>query len=138
MGGVDCGYQHRLMGAWFANIAHLKNWYKKSFLGLAGFSLLQGFTAWNLAVNSPDRPRIGGQPKSKELKKWEFYSIASEEMLTYVDNKEYQNFGRIQTGTPMHTPTPVPKNYHTKITTCMICSVEEDVTRRVKAFENKK
>ena len=45
MGGVDCGDHHRLMGAGFASVVHFKKWYKKSFLGLTKFSLLQGFTA---------------------------------------------------------------------------------------------
>ena len=29
MGGVDCGDRHRLMGAGFANISHLKNVIRK-------------------------------------------------------------------------------------------------------------
>ena len=57
MGGVDHGDQQRLMGAGFANLAHFKNWYMKEFLRLTDFSFLQGFTAWNLAVNIPERPR---------------------------------------------------------------------------------
>ena len=61
MGRVDRGYQHRLMGKGFTNITHFKKWYKKAFLGLAGFSFFQGFTAWNLAVNRPEIPRQGGQ-----------------------------------------------------------------------------
>ena len=55
-----------------------------------------------------------------------------------VDNEYNQNIERVQTETPMHTPTPVPKNYHTKIPTCVICSTEEGVMRRMKSFENKK
>ena len=26
MGGVDCGYQHRMIGAGFSNVAHFKKW----------------------------------------------------------------------------------------------------------------
>ena len=69
MGRVDRGYQHRFMGEGFANIAHFKKWYKKEFLELAGFSFLQGFTAWRLAVNRPDRPRQDRQKKLRDLKK---------------------------------------------------------------------
>ena len=58
--------------------------------------------------------------------------------MTYTNNEENQNFERVQTETPMHTPTPVPNNYHTKILTCMILSMEEGFMRRVKAFENEK
>ena len=56
--------------------------------------------------------------------------------MTSVDNEENQNFERVQTETPMHTTTPVPKNYHTKIPTYIICSMKEGVMRRMKSFEN--
>ena len=39
---------------------------------------------------------------------------------------------------PCILPHQCQNNYHTKIPTCMIFSMEEDVMRRVKAFENKK
>ena len=123
------------MGSGFSNVAHSKKWYKKPFLGLTNFSFLQRFKAWNMEVDSPDRPILVGQPKFRELKTWEFYSIASKEMMTYVDNVENQNFKRVQTEIPMNNPTPVPKHYHTKIPTCMIFSMEEVVMRRFKAFE---
>ena len=54
MGGVGCGYINGLMGAGLSNLEHFKTWYKKDGLELADFSLLQGFTAWNLAVNIPE------------------------------------------------------------------------------------
>ena len=107
-------------------------------MGLASFSFLQGFTAWNLAVNTLERTIRGGQQKSRELKKWGSYSIEYEGVMTCVDNEENQNFERAKTETSMHTPTPEPKNYHTKIPTCIICSTEEGLMRREKAFENKK
>ena len=44
----------------------------------------------------------------------------------------------MKTETHMYTLAPVPKNYHSKIPTCIICSMEEGVVRRVKSFENKK
>ena len=58
--------------------------------------------------------------------------------MTYVDDDENQNFEWVQTETSMHTPTLVPKNYHTKLPICIICSVEEGIMRRVEAFENKR
>ena len=137
MGGVDHRDQHSLMGAGFKNVAHFGKWYKKAFLGLTDFSLLQVFMAWNLAVNSPERPIRGGQPKIRDMKKWEFYSIDSEEMVTYLYKEENQNFERVQTETPMHTPTPVTNSYHTKIPIYIIYSMEEVVVRGVKSFENK-
>ena len=58
--------------------------------------------------------------------------------MTYVDNKENQNFERVQTETPMYTPTPLPNNCYTNIPTSMVCSMEEGVMRRLKSFENEK
>ena len=60
MGGVDCGDHHKVMGVGFSNVTNLKNWYKKSFLGLDDLSFLQEFTAWNLEKNSQKRPRRFG------------------------------------------------------------------------------
>ena len=62
-GGVDHGDQNRFMGTGFAILVHFKTWYKKYFLGLSGFSFLQGFKAWNLSVNIQEIPRIGVHPK---------------------------------------------------------------------------
>ena len=90
------------------------------------------FTQSNLAVSSPERPRKGGKPKPREMKKWKFYSTASEEMMKYVNNEENKNFVRVQTETPIHNPTTVPNNYHTNIPTFIFCSLEEGVMRRVK------
>ena len=45
MGGVDCGDQHRVIGAGFANVSHFKKWYKKAYLAIAVFSLPQAFIA---------------------------------------------------------------------------------------------
>lgn len=50
MGGVDRDDQYRVMGAGF-DVAHFKKWYKKAFMRIAAFSLLQAFSAWNLSVD---------------------------------------------------------------------------------------
>ena len=76
MGGVDRGDQHRVMGAGFANVSHFKKWYKKAFLGVCDFALLNAFTAWNLSVTKENLTR-GGCLKNK-LVKWEFYSVVAE------------------------------------------------------------
>ena len=55
-----------------------------------------------------------------------------------MDNEEKQKLERVQIEISMHTITPVPNNYCTKIPTCIVFSVEEGVMRRVKAFENEK
>ena len=79
MGGVDRGDQHRTVGAGFANVSHFKKWYKKTFLAIADFSLLQAFTAWNLSVDQIAENRRGNsEVKRKRLIKWEFYSVLAE------------------------------------------------------------
>ena len=87
MGGVDRGDQHRVMGAGFANVAHFKKWYKKAFMGIADFSFLQAFAAWNLSVDGMNNKR-GGEVKREMLVKWQFYAAAAEEFMTYLDNDE--------------------------------------------------
>ena len=51
MGGVDRGDQHCTVGAGFANVSHFKKWFKKVFVVIADYSLLQAFTVWNLSVD---------------------------------------------------------------------------------------
>ena len=88
MDGVDMGDQHRVMGAGFANVAHFKKWYKKVFMGLSDFSFLQAYSAWNLSVEEMMVNSRGGEIKRKRLVKWQFYAVAAEEMMTYVDKDE--------------------------------------------------
>ena len=52
MYGVDRGNQHRTVGEGFTNVSRLKIWYKKDFLGISDFSLMQVFTAWNMSVDT--------------------------------------------------------------------------------------
>ena len=65
---------------------------------------------------------LGGEQPRETKKRWAariqgaeklYFSIAFEEMMAYVDKEENQNFERVKTETPAHTPTPVPKSYHT-------------------------
>ena len=130
MGGVDRGDQHRTVGAGFANVAHFKKWYKKAFLGIADFSLLQAFSAWNLAVESTERERRGRPSKLYKLKKWEFYAVVAEEMMTYVhDEDEYiptTNTTSVEDG---HAPKCIPNLKHNL--SCNICSMEERIRHKV-------
>ncbi len=59
IGGVDCGDQHKMVGAGFSNVAHFKKWYKRAFLGITDFCVLQAFTAWNLSVDQLHQNRRG-------------------------------------------------------------------------------
>ena len=51
MDGVDRGDQHRNFGAGFTNVSHFQKLYKKAFLRIYYFSLLQEFSAWNMLVD---------------------------------------------------------------------------------------
>eukprot|EP00957_Ditylum_brightwellii_P109418 8345990-Ditylum_brightwellii.AAC.1 len=72
------------MDAGFSNIVHFKKWYKKSNLGVNDFRILNSFAVWNLLVDEPKAELQGGYVTCFKLIKWEFYSIASEELMAYV------------------------------------------------------
>ena len=59
MDGTNRGDQHRVMGTRFANVLHLKTWYKKVSLGVADFNSLNVFAAWNLLVDDLERNNRG-------------------------------------------------------------------------------
>ena len=69
-----------------SNVAHFKKWYKKIFMGVADFSLLQAFMVWNLSVDQMyEHIRGNSDVKRKKLLKWELYSVLAEELVMYVD-----------------------------------------------------
>ena len=112
MDGVDRGDQHRVMGAGFANVAHFKKWYKKTFMGIADFSFLQAFTAWNLSVPMLRYSTRRIYNKRQVLLKWQFYSVAAEEMMSYVDLDEAESIFNPSSDTfRLHTPRSIPKDY---------------------------
>ena len=77
-----------VVGAGFANVAHFKKWYKKAFLGIADFCLLQAFTAWNLSVDQMYANRRGNSNvRRKKIVKWQFCSVLAEEMMMFVDHE---------------------------------------------------
>ena len=88
MGGVDRGNQHCIMGAGFANVSHFKKLYKNAFMRLCDFRFLNAFVAWNLTIKCNTRRGRGDCFTMKRLLKWEFYSVAAEEMMTYVEHNE--------------------------------------------------
>ena len=134
MGGVDRGDQHRTVGARFSNVAHFKKWYKKAFLGVADFSLLQAFTAWNLSVDQMHENRRGNaEVKRRKLIKWQFYSVLAEELMMYVDsNEDEETMGLSKSSVNRTMQGHVPASYfsfdkeeRTSRPLCMICSMDE-------------
>ena len=55
--GFNRGDQHRVVGAGFSHVAHLKNWYNKASLGVTGFYFIHGVSYGNISV---DKFRTGG------------------------------------------------------------------------------
>ena len=143
MDGVDRGDQHRVMGAGFSNVAHFKKWYKKSLLGLADFSLLNAFVAWNLSAEKLKAASRGGGGGGgnhiRRVLKWEFCAAAAEEMMSYVDNEEATIATSLAPNQPgVHLPKPVIKGQIAKYPQCMVCSLEECIVRKAEQARNKK
>ena len=138
MGGVDKGDQHRTMGAGFANVSHFKKWYKKAFMGLADFSLLQAFSAWNLSVDEMKEKNRGGEVKREKLIKWQFYAAAAEEFMTYIDQDEVTRATMTFDTANEHQPRAIPKDFWKKHPHCIICSMEEAVKNKVICLAKKK
>eukprot|EP00957_Ditylum_brightwellii_P180921 13783791-Ditylum_brightwellii.AAC.1 len=129
MGAVDKGNQHRALGAAFCNITHFKKWYKKGYFGIADFSMLKSFSACNLSVDELAALWCGGVVQSKRLIKWEIYSIACEEVMTFVSPDEATTASVVHTSTlsdTSHVPTHASLTGK-KVPLCMICSMEESV-----------
>ena len=93
MGAVDKGDQIRLLGGGFAAKSHFKKWYKKCFMGILDFMMLNAYIAWNLTVEETGHRRRGGVIwkrqarllQRRHLRRHEFYSILAQEMMEYED-----------------------------------------------------
>ena len=60
MDGVDRCHQHRTDWEGFTNVAHFQKWYKKVFLIISDFSLIQEFTAYDMSVDELSYRGRGG------------------------------------------------------------------------------
>eukprot|EP00957_Ditylum_brightwellii_P204320 15338662-Ditylum_brightwellii.AAC.1 len=116
MDAVNKGDKHCFVGAGFSNITHFKKWYKKPTLGVNDFGMLNSSAAWNLLVDDLMAASQCGYVTCFKLIKWEFYSIASEEMMEYADMEDnisvsiFNNRGY----TMDHIPTIISDNFHVK------------------------
>ena len=63
-----------------------QKWYKKTYLGISDFSMLQACAAWNLSVDEFQNKGRGGQVWRNKLKKWQFSAVAAEEMMHYTEH----------------------------------------------------
>ena len=96
------------------------------------------FTVWNLAGDSTYIPRRGGHSKYKKLKKWEFYSVAAEEMMTYNDVIEEVRISRDTSQVKRHTPVIMSRDYPSKAPTYIIFSMEKEIMRHIIEIKNNK
>ncbi len=54
----------------------------------------------------------GGEVKRKRLVKWQFYAVAAEEFMTYLDEDETSAaFSEMQGIVTDHQPRPIPKDF---------------------------
>ena len=90
---------------------------------------MNAFVAWNLSVDEFQTSGRGGGLRRNRLKKWEFYAVADEELMNYVDNEEalISTEQAHKTCQQKHTPLFIPKYHQTKNPTCLICSMKKMV-----------
>ena len=102
-------------------------------MGIADFSFLQAFTAWNLSVPMLKYSTRRIYNKREVLVKWQFYSVAAEEMMSYVDLDEAESiFSPSSDSFRQHAPRSIPKDYSEKrYPHCIICSMEESVLNKL-------
>ena len=99
---------------------------------------------WNIGANevrTKTNERGSKIKKRRVLKKWEFYAIVAEEMMTYVEEDRMEQMALCNNrsiGDISHSPMPIPRNHDMKSPTCMICSMEEGILRRVLKSGNTK
>ena len=69
MGAVDRCDQYQERGAGFAAKSHYQKWYKKTYMAILDFMLVNSFFAWNMSV-----PEVEGRMK---VTRHEFYAALS-------------------------------------------------------------
>ena len=132
MAGVYGGGQHIVMCAGFANVAYFSKWYKKAFMGIAGFSFLQAYAVWNLSVEKLKTNSRGGEINQKGLLKRQFYTVAAEELMSYV-NEDVTSviFSDMSGILRYHQPRSIPKDFDEKCPHFIMCSMEESFKIKV-------
>ena len=109
-------------------------------MGISDFSFLNAFVAWNLSVDEFQTRGRGGGLRRNRLKNWEFYAVAAEELMNYVDNEEalISTEQSHKTCQQKHIPLCIPKDHQTRNHTCLICLMEEMAINKLKDIKNKK
>jgi len=107
MDAVDCSDQYRQRSSGFACKAHYKKWYKKAYVAILDFMVLNAFFAWNMSVSEVET-RL-------KVKRSDFYAVLAEEMIAFVDNVRGDDIDG-HTNVPMVDPlsghAPLPINHH--------------------------
>jgi len=143
MGGVDRGDQQRETGAGFCRKAHFKKWYKKSFMAICDFMLLNSFIAWNMAAGER-------HSKKKRLLKSDFNAVVAEEMLAFTEfdytraqgttimsDEMYDEISSVGTGLrstdiSSHVPEEINPVCQKRVY-CTVCKTEGNIARHSKS-----
>jgi len=128
MFGVDKGDQMRLHGGGFARKAHFKKWYKRSFMAVMDFMLLNSLIKWNMSVNeNPDLHR-------SKFARHDFYTWIAEALLQYEDpaRRQFRNplspnlvrdSADRKSKNPSHKPGPAGRR-----SCCQVCRLEANIS----------
>ena len=124
MDRVDRGDQHRTIGVSLTNVTNFQKWYKRDFLGISDFSLLQAFTACNMSVDAFRDIGRGGVTRRNYMVKLAFYSAMDEYLLAYIDDDETNTHSAdIPTTGTSHKALAVTRAFGKRYPACGVCSV---------------
>jgi len=128
MFGVDKGDQMRLHGGGFARKAHFQKWYKRSFMAIMDFMLLNSLIKWNMSAKErPDLHRC-------KFSRHDFYTWIAEALLQYEDpaRKQLRNplspnvvrdAAQRKSNIPSHVPGPSKSRSF-----CQVCRLEANIS----------
>ena len=124
MDRVDRGDQHITIGVSLTNVTNFQKWYKRDFLGISDFSLLQAFTACNMSVDALRDIGRGGVIRRNNLVKWAFCPAVDDDFLAYInDNETNTRSADILTTGTSHKELAVTRAFGKRYPACGVCSM---------------
>ena len=94
--------------------------------------MLQAFAVWNLSIDHQEEGSRVGRKIWRCLVKLEFYAVATEELMSYVDIDEQKTVSLEQNLiASLLRPGEIPTGFKRKILMCTICSMEESTARNM-------
>jgi len=128
MFGVDKGDQMRLHGGGFARKAHFQKWYKRSFMAIMDFMLLNSLIKWNMSAK--EKPEL----HRSKFTRHDFYTWIAEALLQYEDpaRRQFRNplspnivrdTAERKSKNPTHAPGPAGRR-----ACCQVCRLEANIS----------